>query len=402
MANTTASASGTKRYFATPLRKNIGTKTMQMASMETNAGMAICEVAVDVFNLNGRVVDKDANCKREAAQRHDVDRLPERRKREQRADDGERDRDGDDDGRAPVAEEDQDHGRGKAGGDQALAQHAVDRGLHKDGLVGDGPDVERGGKLIADMRQIGLDIVDNLERGGAAGLHYDHQSRALAVDADDVGLWRVTVAHVAHVVHIDGRPIDGLNGQIVESCDGFRRAVGLNLIVEVADLCIAGRRNYVLRADGVDDIGGGEPEGLQLLCVDVHLHIALLAAIRVGQRGAFHGCKLGADEVGAEVVELLLAETLAGEGQLQNRHAGGAVLDDERRAGALRILTDRGLADGSDLRHGLRDVDSGLEVNLGDGDAVEGLRLGVLDVIDRCGDDAVELYDDAVAQLLRR
>ena len=42
MAKTTASASGTKRYFATPVRKNIGTKTMQMESVETNAGIAIC------------------------------------------------------------------------------------------------------------------------------------------------------------------------------------------------------------------------------------------------------------------------------------------------------------------------------------------------------------------------
>ena len=42
IANTTASASGTNRYRATPLRKNIGRNTMQMHSVETNAGTAIC------------------------------------------------------------------------------------------------------------------------------------------------------------------------------------------------------------------------------------------------------------------------------------------------------------------------------------------------------------------------
>ena len=41
IAKTTASARGTKRYRATPVRKNIGTKTMQMAMVETNAGTAI-------------------------------------------------------------------------------------------------------------------------------------------------------------------------------------------------------------------------------------------------------------------------------------------------------------------------------------------------------------------------
>ena len=43
IANTTASASGTNRYRATPERKNIGTKTMQIESVETSAGTAICE-----------------------------------------------------------------------------------------------------------------------------------------------------------------------------------------------------------------------------------------------------------------------------------------------------------------------------------------------------------------------
>ncbi len=42
MANTTASANGTNRYRATPLRKNIGRNTMHIQSVETNAGTAIC------------------------------------------------------------------------------------------------------------------------------------------------------------------------------------------------------------------------------------------------------------------------------------------------------------------------------------------------------------------------
>ena len=42
MANTTASAIGTKRYRPTPVRKNIGTKTMQIDNVDTNAGIAIC------------------------------------------------------------------------------------------------------------------------------------------------------------------------------------------------------------------------------------------------------------------------------------------------------------------------------------------------------------------------
>ncbi len=41
IANTTASAIGTNRNLATPERKNIGTNTMQMHRVETNAGTPI-------------------------------------------------------------------------------------------------------------------------------------------------------------------------------------------------------------------------------------------------------------------------------------------------------------------------------------------------------------------------
>ena len=70
-----------------------GTNTMQMQSVETNAGTAICcapsriactsgflwcEVAVDVLDLDRRVVDEDADGERHAAERHHVERLAER------------------------------------------------------------------------------------------------------------------------------------------------------------------------------------------------------------------------------------------------------------------------------------------------------------------------------------
>src|SRR5580704_15510567 len=42
MANTTASARGTKRYRATPVNRNIGANTMQIDNVDTKAGVAIC------------------------------------------------------------------------------------------------------------------------------------------------------------------------------------------------------------------------------------------------------------------------------------------------------------------------------------------------------------------------
>ncbi len=108
MAKTTASASGTKRNFATPVRKNIGTKTMQMQMVETKAGTAICggaienrllhflalrQVAFDVLDFDGGVVDQDSDGEGKTAQGHDVDGLAQRAEQEDRNKDRERDRD---------------------------------------------------------------------------------------------------------------------------------------------------------------------------------------------------------------------------------------------------------------------------------------------------------------------
>ena len=124
MAKTTASASGTKRYFATPPRKNIGTKTMQMDKGGDEGGnrdlrgavedglldlLALLEIAVDVLDFDGGVVHQDADRQRQAAQRHDVDGLAQRAQHDQRDENRQRNRDRDDERAAPAAQEDQDH-----------------------------------------------------------------------------------------------------------------------------------------------------------------------------------------------------------------------------------------------------------------------------------------------------
>src|SRR3981189_2631821 len=117
IANITASAIGTNRKRATPSRKNIGTKTMQMQSSDTKAGVTICRapsmIAVStglpcsrcqlMFSMGpvaGGVVYQDPDSDRQAAQGHDVERLAKSRQQRDRAQDGERNRCRDDDRRA--------------------------------------------------------------------------------------------------------------------------------------------------------------------------------------------------------------------------------------------------------------------------------------------------------------
>ena len=136
----------------------MGRKTMQMHSVETSAGTAICAAPVRIasvislpisrlrsmfLDLDGSVVDQDADGEGETAEGHDVDGLADEAEDDDGGEDGERDGDGDDDGRAPGAEEEQDH---QAGEDRRaidrLADDADDRGSDEDGLIADGGDAQ--------------------------------------------------------------------------------------------------------------------------------------------------------------------------------------------------------------------------------------------------------------------
>jgi hypothetical protein len=108
IAKTTASASGTKRYRATPDSRNMGANTMQIDSVETKAGVAICDctvqddfvhvlvwfcspVAIDVLDLHRGIVHQNSNRQRQSPQRHDVDRFSHRAKENDRGQDRQRD-----------------------------------------------------------------------------------------------------------------------------------------------------------------------------------------------------------------------------------------------------------------------------------------------------------------------
>src|ERR1700759_225365 len=116
---------------------------------------------------------------------------------------------------------------------------------------------------------------------------------------------------------------------MVEPCNRAGRAVGLHLIFIGANLQCARGQNQVLVGYGSRDIARRQPLGLQLMQIEIHLHLALLASVRIGHSRAANGDELRPDEVEAVVVELLLGEALAGDAELQNGNARGAVIDDE-------------------------------------------------------------------------
>ncbi len=150
MAKMTASARGTKRNLRDAGKKEHGHEDDADAERGDERGngdllravenglhgfLAHGQVAIDVFDFDGGIVHEDADGEGQAAEGHDVDGLAEGAEQQDGDQDREWDRDGDDQGAAPVAQEKQDHQRGEARGDQAFADDALHRGANENGLV---------------------------------------------------------------------------------------------------------------------------------------------------------------------------------------------------------------------------------------------------------------------------
>ena len=144
---------------------------------------------------------------------------------------------------------------------------------------------------------------------------------------------------------------------------------------------VPGRQRQVLGVDRVDDVERRQPLGLQLQRIDIDHDLAVFAAGRGRQRDAVDRRELLPQAVDAVVVELLLVERVGGQPDLQHGNARGVVLDHDRRLDPGRHQD----ADKIGRRHDLRDreieIDVGLKEDLLNRNAVEGLRLDILDAV---------------------
>ena len=96
---------------------------------------AFFEIAIDVLNFYGGVIDQDADGQRQAPEGHDVDGLAQCPEHDQGDQDREGNGHGNDDGAAPAAQKNQDHETGETAGNNALAHHSADSAAHKDRLI---------------------------------------------------------------------------------------------------------------------------------------------------------------------------------------------------------------------------------------------------------------------------
>ena len=145
-------------------------------------------MAEDIFQHDDRVVDQAREGQRQAAEDHRIDRVVAEGKRDEGGQRGERNGEEDRDGRAEVAEENQDHQPGQDQADGAFVEQVLDGGLDEDRLVED----DVGDERLRHVEQLGdgvLDAVDDRDGVGIAALLQHRQiGGSLAVDAHDVRL----------------------------------------------------------------------------------------------------------------------------------------------------------------------------------------------------------------------
>ena len=223
IANTTASASGVNRNFATPVSSTTGKNTMQIESVPTKVGVAICDgavenrgqqrlvhrvVAMDIFDLDRGVIDQHPDRERDSAERHRVDRLAGQLERDDRGQNRQRDRRDDDQHAARRAEEHQHHQRDQRGGDRGLLHDVPQGGAHELRLIEGERDLQSLGRGGADERNLGLDRVDHGQRRGVGVLDHHQVGRLLAVDAHHVGLRLMSVGHRRDIAQEDRRAVD--------------------------------------------------------------------------------------------------------------------------------------------------------------------------------------------------
>ena len=202
---------------------------------------------------------------------------------------------------APATQKNQDHDGGEATGDDALPHYTADRAAHKDRLIRQGRYAQLWRQRLRNDWRHGSDSGNHIQGGNIAVLQHAHQAGALAIYAHNIGLRREPVAHMGDIVDVNNCAVHTFDRKIIQALDLSARywwPAG----TRKSPLSCSRRENEILGGDGVYYVGGGKSSGLQRLHIQIHLHLSLLAAVRVGTFSPLDGGKLCADEIQPVVV----------------------------------------------------------------------------------------------------
>ena len=338
-------------------------------------------MAFGVFDDDDGLVNQQPDRQRQTAERHRVQAFAGKVKPDERAETGEREREQHDEHRPETAEKNQHQQRRQNRADDGFINQVVDGFTHVKRLV---------------HHHVEIDAFDAFENGLELRLDaFDHRNRVraglavdgdidlpLAVHAHHVQLNLTGILHARDIANVSGRALADVEREVIQFLDGRHHAVGVDLIIERAELRVARRDHDVVIADGVDDIQRRQPARRRLFRVNVSQNATELPAINGGRNDARDGLKaIPKIEVG-HVVKFRFIERRTGHADETERDGRGGIKGhDHRRNRARRQIVEVAHRERRDLRHGGVWVNILAEEVLHDADADHGLGLLPRDAI---------------------
>jgi hypothetical protein len=154
---------------------------------------------IDVLDHHRSVIHEDAHREREAAQSHDIDGLPGPGEPHDGAEDRERDRSTDDQGRASGAQEQQDDQAGQHGGYHHFLHDVFHRSPNESRGIVERCDLHAGRQGLQNLGYFCFDTRDHGERRGISGFEHFQQHGLVPADQYGVGLRRSAEVHMGDI-----------------------------------------------------------------------------------------------------------------------------------------------------------------------------------------------------------
>ncbi len=225
--------------------------------------------------------------------------------------------------------------------------------------------------------------------------------RFLAVNPDDVALNGAGVFRFTDVGDQHRAKAHALERDLVDLLDFWNLAVGVNVVVAVANAHVARRQNQVGAIDGTDHIHEAELVSFQLDGIDEYLDLPVGSTKRLRDGSTWHICDLIPDLELGEVFQLRFAETLAFQREQAHRQAGGVELQHHGRQGSWRKPAQVCHGEIGNVAECGVGIGAGLKINFDETDAGEGARFDVVDVAAK-SEESLEGVGNVGFNLLRR
>ena len=238
--------------------------------------LAHAKVALDGVDVDDGVVHQPADGDEQPDERGAVERHPQWHHGQQRH--AERHGNGDhrDEGAPQVAQEEQHHEPRQEDGHHQLHHHVLHQEADEGGAVV-GHLEAQAREVLLDLRQLGLDALDDPDRRGLGLLHDGDLHGLLAVEPVQAPLLAGGVGDLRHVPQVDHAAVhagDGIAGHLL---GGARPRVRPHQHLALLERERPRGARQVLHVQRVPHVEEAHPVGRQPLAVHDHLHLELFA-----------------------------------------------------------------------------------------------------------------------------